>query len=109
MHVVATVLFVAQLGAAGASPPSRDPPCGWVVRGAVLGSVAGAVATPVLFAGSMWALMALSGCEGEECEGMGLALYWLTVPSIGAGAILGGGIGTLIGLAMQDPTDTGTE
>lgn len=107
MHVVVAALLVAQVGAAQASPPSRDPPCGWVVRGAVLGTIAGAVATPILFAGSMWALGAV-GCR-ENCEPLNFALLWLTVPSIGAGAILGGGIGALIGHAIQEPTEASTE
>lgn len=74
MHVVAIALLVAQVGAAETSPASSAPPCGPVVRGAVLGAIGGAVLAPVLFAGSVIGLMAASGCEDERCEGMGLAL-----------------------------------
>ena len=109
VYIVAIAVLVAQVGAAEASPASSTPPCGPVVRGAALGAIGGAVLAPVLFAGSMIGLMAASGCEGEECEGMGLALYSLTVPSVGVGAIVGGGIGALIGVAMLGPPGTGTE
>jgi hypothetical protein len=85
------------------------------LAGATIGGLSGGVIAPVSLWLAVWTLAEDSDCDRspESCEGLGLTLYFFTIPAavagLGTGAAVGAVVGAIAGVGVDQSLEGSSE